>query len=62
VQIFDVSGRRVVSLLAPLPSASRLFEVRWDGRIENGGEAPPGVYFARIPGNGDAATRIVRVR
>ncbi len=42
IQIFDVEGRRVTGL--PVQSGVR---TSWNGRLENGSAAPPGLYFLR---------------
>ena len=45
--VYDVSGRRVKTLLSRDLDAGR-FDVTWDGRDENGRMTAPGVYFVRI--------------
>jgi hypothetical protein len=42
ITIFDVEGRRVTGL--PVQSGVR---TSWNGRLENGSAAPPGLYFLR---------------
>jgi hypothetical protein len=56
--IFDVQGRRVVTLargqlVAPGGAAS----VTWDGRTEAGSPAAPGVYFARLASPSEGISR-----
>jgi len=46
LDVLDLRGRRVWSVNAPGES-----EVVWDGRDAHGAPAPPGVYFARMPGS-----------
>ena len=41
VGVYDASGRRVRTL------ETRDGRARWDGRDDDGGEAPPGLYFVR---------------
>ena len=60
--IFDVAGTRVRTLAAGLWPAGR-HEVVWDGRATGGGLAGPGVYFAKLAGDGRTAThRLLRLR
>ncbi|HYV51043.1 MAG TPA: T9SS type A sorting domain-containing protein, partial [Dongiaceae bacterium] len=42
ISVFDVEGRRVTGL--PVQSGVR---TSWNGRLENGSAAPPGLYFLR---------------
>jgi hypothetical protein len=59
VDIYDVSGR-AVRRLEPEPRSTT---VRWDGRTSAGGDAPPGVYFARVrSAAGSSLARLVRVK
>ena len=56
--LFDPSGRRVRSLLAPStqqPSGSHV--VVWDGRDDLGRRAPAGVYFLQLGAHGRTETR-----
>ena len=47
VQVFDVSGRRVKTLLrAAQPTGQKT--VVWDGRSDNGGVLPNGIYYVQI--------------
>ena len=62
IAIYDVSGRLVRSILSESRPAGH-HTTRWDGRTRTGGEAPAGVYFARLEGSGDVVTkRIVLVK
>ena len=47
VAIYDVTGRRVASLLAAQLPAGRQ-EVVWDARSADGSRIADGVYFARV--------------
>ncbi len=60
--ILDVAGRRVRTLLDGALSAGS-HEAAWDGRGENGGRAPAGLYWARLEADGAVCTqRLVRLR
>lgn len=54
VEIFDVSGRRVTTLLDGELSAGRQ-EITWHGRDDQGRAVASGVYFARLVHEGDQA-------
>ncbi len=62
VEVFDVGGRRVVTLLdEPRPAGAA--SVTWDGRDGSGRRAPPDVYFVRIDVDGHRESRrVVRIR
>jgi len=47
LKIYDVSGRRVASLLDGLRGVGG-HSVNWDGRDEAGAPVAPGIYFARL--------------
>jgi uncharacterized repeat protein (TIGR01451 family) len=47
LSIFDVSGRRVRTLVSGQVDAGR-FDARWDGRDTAGSVVAPGVYFVRL--------------
>lgn len=51
ILVFDVEGRRVTGL--PVQSGVR---TSWNGRLENGSAAPPGLYFLRAENDGRAWT------
>jgi hypothetical protein len=60
--IFDVTGRRVVSLLEGRPEAG-WHEVSWSGRDSGGRRVAAGVYFLRFEAGSVLATRkIVHLR
>lgn len=56
VEICDVSGRRVRTLLGGVLAAGR-HAFAFDGRSASGSPLPPGSYFARVRANGGALTR-----
>ncbi len=47
LQIYDIMGRRVKTLLAE-PKPAGHFEVQWDGRDDLGDIAASGIYFCRL--------------
>ena len=56
--VFDLSGRRVRSLLDEnVPAGERL--ITWDGRSDNGQTAKSGVYFIRVQTPQGSASRRV---
>lgn len=60
--IYDVSGRRVRSLLQDARPAGP-HQLQWDGRDDRGSAVASGVYFARLTiGTWSQSQRIVRVR
>jgi hypothetical protein len=62
VDVFDVAGRRVTSLVDTSRSAGMGF-VRWDGRDDSGRAVAAGVYFIRARAAGETQTkRLVLVR
>jgi hypothetical protein len=62
LSIHDAAGR-LVALLADRPFDSVEQVLRWDGRDEAGGEAPSGVYFARLAaGEFTASKKMVLLR
>lgn len=48
LDIFDLSGRRVATLLPHQWRAAGSYAATWDGRTSRGGEAASGVYFVRL--------------
>ena len=56
--VFDVSGRRLRSLVDGALAAGR-YAFAWDGRSDEGGRVAPGVYVARLSGAGRTFTRRV---
>jgi serine protease len=62
VDVFDVQGRRVTSLLDRVRPAGP-GEVHWTGRDTRGREVASGVYFVRVQAVGQAITRrVLRLR
>lgn len=62
LEIFDVSGRRVRTLLRGV-SAPGVHRAVWDGRDDAGAAAAPGVYLARLSHPAGSATqKLVTVR
>ncbi len=60
IDVYDVSGRRVRSLLDRVTTSG---VATWDGRTDHGLPAAPGVYFVRVRGNGTArSARIELIR
>jgi flagellar hook assembly protein FlgD len=59
--VFDVSGRRVRTLIAgPRPAGAG--EISWDGRDETGHPVRAGLYLARLrTGAGARTGRLVRL-
>jgi hypothetical protein len=58
VEVLDLAGRRVETLI--LPAGSR--QVVWDGRDEHGRPCAPGVYFVRPAGGGGRGQKVQRLR
>ena len=62
VQVLDVTGRRVATLFDGAVS-DRSLVTQWDGRRDNGGSLPSGVYFIQAVGtNASTTTRVLLVR
>ena len=62
IDIFDVQGRKLRTLLSE-PRSAGAHELVWDGRTETGEDTPAGVYFARLrSGKLQETTKLVRVR
>lgn len=62
LEVIDLAGRRVATPASgPLPAG--VHHASWDGRREDGAEAPAGVYRARLVSDGRAVSRpFVRLR
>ncbi len=54
--VYDVSGRRVRTLVTGTVAAGE-HTVHWNGRDENGGLVPSGLYLYRVVGHGATLTR-----
>ena len=62
LDVFDVAGRRVRNLESGTRSAGQHW-ASWDGRMDNGRQAPSGVYFFRLQsGSRELTTRMVLMR
>jgi choice-of-anchor B domain-containing protein len=62
VEVLDLQGRRVRELHHGVVGSGPL-ELSWDGRDDNGREAPAGLYFARAAAGPESAlARFVRIR
>jgi hypothetical protein len=62
IDVFDVGGRRVRSLLDGFPGVGQ-HEVTWSGRDVSGARVAPGVYFIRMAGPGyDEKRKLVLLR
>jgi len=59
VGIYDAQGRLVRLLVSPLPPTPRPGFLTWDGRSQNGEDAPAGVYLMRA---GPESIRAVKTR
>jgi hypothetical protein len=60
VEVFDVQGRRVRTLLNGEFAAGR-YTIHWDGRMDTGSRAPSGVYFYNIQAPGIREVRKVHI-
>ncbi|MGD1049309.1 MAG: FlgD immunoglobulin-like domain containing protein, partial [Candidatus Krumholzibacteriaceae bacterium] len=56
IQIYDVSGRLVTTLLNARVAVGR-HTVEWNGKNANGSLVPSGIYFYRMQTAGYEATR-----
>jgi hypothetical protein len=62
LDVFDVAWHRVRRLESGVREAGPHVAM-WDGRLDDGKEAPSGVYFFRLKASGSMlTTRFVRVR
>ena len=60
--VFDLSGRRIASLMSGWRPAGSL-TVNWDGRDAARCQVSPGIYFARLTAKSRTQiARLVRVR
>ncbi|MDZ4804941.1 MAG: glycoside hydrolase family 9 protein [Candidatus Eisenbacteria bacterium] len=63
VMILDAAGRRVARLAVRAIPGAKSMEVRWDGLGTDGQPVAPGVYWARVAGQGESRARqLVRIR
>jgi plastocyanin len=58
--VLDPQGRRVTTLF-DRDFVAGTYRSSWDGRIQAGGIAPPGVYLLRLEWPGSAAARLMTV-
>ena len=56
LDLYNVAGRKVRTLVRDVRPAGEYAD-RWDGRDEEGRQAPAGVYFARLLANGQQESR-----
>ncbi|HET9232872.1 MAG TPA: FlgD immunoglobulin-like domain containing protein, partial [Candidatus Eisenbacteria bacterium] len=62
IEIFDIQGRLVRSLIDEMQDPGR-YETRWDGKDSQGRETGPGIYFYHVEGTSTQSTRrMIRVR
>ncbi|NOT33122.1 MAG: T9SS type A sorting domain-containing protein [Candidatus Eisenbacteria bacterium] len=62
LDVLDVSGRRVKSLVLGEPRSAGTHLVEWDGRGDRGEREPPGMYFVRlVAGPERRVQRVVRI-
>jgi hypothetical protein len=62
LELFDVRGRRVRTLVDELREAGE-HRTTWDGRDDAGRSVPPGIYFTRLAAaSGTLTGRVVRTR
>ena len=62
VEIFDLSGRRIIALVDATYAVGR-HEVEWDGRDERGRDVVSGTYLVRLRVNESVeAERLVMLR
>ncbi len=59
LEVYDVTVRRVATLLDADGLAASTHEARWDGRDERGRSAEAGIYLVRLAAMGRALTRRV---
>ncbi len=63
VDVYDVAGRRVTTLVDGAQAAAGPGDVRWSGRDTNGRALAAGVYFVRMQAAGETRTqRVVLIR
>ena len=57
LEVYDVNGRRVATLLSGERIAAGHHSVSWSGRDQAGRAVAPGVYFAKLVAAGETRTR-----
>jgi hypothetical protein len=58
LEVFDVTGQRITTLLDGTPFPAGYHAVVWRGTRPDGSRVPSGVYFCRLAA--DRVTRVVR--
>jgi len=48
LEVYGLDGRRVLRMEKQVEHAAALQHLRWDGRQQGGGLAPPGLYLCRV--------------
>lgn len=61
LDVYDVSGRRVASLVDSHASGGAVQTALWDGRDDRGRDLPSGVYFVRLEAGRETALRKVAI-
>jgi M6 family metalloprotease-like protein len=56
--VFDIGGRRIASL-ARAKYGRGEWEIAWDGRNDEGGRVPAGVFFVKMAAGGFSSTKVV---
>jgi hypothetical protein len=63
LEVFDVTGRKVATLLRAERLGAGIHRAEWDGGSDDGRAATPGVYFARLAAGAETrTTKITRLR
>jgi hypothetical protein len=64
LEVLDVRGRRVATLVDGVRFGEGTQRIGWDGRSSRGGAVPPGVYFVRMSAAGGEVrtARVLRIR
>ena len=55
VNIFSIEGKKIRTLFANNDNVGNAL-FTWDGKMENGSEAEPGIYICRVVSNGFRGT------
>jgi flagellar hook assembly protein FlgD len=61
IEVFDILGRKVCTLLPEQPKRAGTYSIAWSGKNEHGYPAASGVYFARFiaKDNSKATSKII---
>ena len=57
IDIFDISGRKVKSLVDGISFPRGRHSIKWDGKLQNGRQAPSGIYFYVLKGDNFQTSR-----